>query len=99
MLCRPKNSDGYAISTQVATAGACRELCEADAERCGAFEYEYTNFDDRECELHEKWVVEEAATAAMGACLLTTDGGDALSDPPLQNQYRCCWIWKGLATS
>jgi len=94
-LCRPKNNDGYAISTQVVSASACREKCEADAGRCGAFEYEYVAGDDRECELHEQTVVSRSETAATGACLLTTEGGDAMLDPPVLNQYRCCWIWVG----
>lgn len=94
-LCRPKNNDGYAISTQVVSASACREKCEEDADRCGAFEYEYVAGDDRECELHEHTVVSRSETAATGACLLTTEGGDAMLDPPVLNQYRCCWIWVG----
>lgn len=95
MLCRPKNNDGYAISTQVVSASACRDKCEADAERCGAFEYEYVAGDDRECELHEKAVVSRTETAAMGACLLKTQGADVMLDPPVLGQYRCCWIWDG----
>lgn len=98
-LCRPKNNDGYAISTQVVSASACRDKCEADASRCGAFEYEYVAGDDRECELHEKGWVDRAATAAMGTCLLTTVGGDAMLDPPVLGQYRCCWVVNGAAAA
>jgi len=98
-LCRPKNNDGYAISTQVVSASACREKCEADAGRCGAFEYEYVAGDDRECELHEQAVVSRLETAATGACLLTTDGGDVMLDPPVVGQYRCCWIWVGASSA
>jgi len=93
MLCRPKNADGYARSTQVVSAAACREKCEADAERCGAFEYEYVSGDDRECELHEKTIISRSESEAMGTCLLSTSGdGDPLLDLPILGQYRCCWM-------
>jgi len=49
MLCRPRASDGYSVSTQVVNAAACRAKCNADSRRCGAFEYEYVTGDDREC--------------------------------------------------
>ena len=95
-LCRPKNSDGYSISTQVVTAAACRAKCEADAGKCGAFEYEFVAGDDRECELHEKTVVSVTESRAMGACLLSTSGGgDPMDDPPILGMYRCCWVVTG----
>jgi len=98
MLCRTKNADGYSISTKVASAAACRAKCEADKEKCGAFEYEYVAGDDRECELHEKTKVDPRATQAMGPCLLRTDGGgDTMLDAPVLGEYRCCWILKELA--
>jgi len=98
MLCRPKNADGYSISTKVASAAACRAKCEADKEKCGAFEYEYVAGDDRECELHEKTKVNPRETQAMGSCLLHTEGGgDAMLDAPVLGEYRCCWILKELA--
>eukprot|EP00931_Biecheleriopsis_adriatica_P091957 TRINITY_DN657_c0_g1_i2.p1 TRINITY_DN657_c0_g1~~TRINITY_DN657_c0_g1_i2.p1 ORF type:complete len:334 (+),score=54.93 TRINITY_DN657_c0_g1_i2:114-1115(+) len=100
MLCRPKNNDGYARSTQVISAAACRAKCEADAERCGAFEYEYVSGDDRECELHEKIMVNRDATQATGSCLLETAGsGDVFLDAPVFGKYRCCWILQGSSSS
>jgi len=95
MLCRPKNADGYSISLEVASAAACREKCEADKDKCGAFEYEYVPGDDRECELHEKTKVDWRATQAMGPCLLQTEGaGNVLLDAPVLGKYRCCWMLK-----
>lgn len=100
MLCRPKNGDGYAISTKVKTASECRAKCDADRSRCGAFEYEYVSGDDRECELHEQVLVSRSETEATGPCLVATSGaGDVLLDEPIFGKYRCCWIWKGLGSS
>lgn len=101
MLCRPKNGDGYAISTKVKTASECRAKCDADRSRCGAFEYEYVSGDDRECELHEQVLVSRSETEATGPCLVATSGaGDVLLDEPIFGKYRCCWIWKdGSSTS
>ena len=94
-LCRPKNADGYSIATQVPNAAACRSRCEADADRCGAFEYEFVDNDDRECELHQTGSVSRAATAAMGSCLLGVSGNDTWEDSPKLNGYRCCWVLAG----
>merc|ERR1711972_899357 len=83
MLCRPKNNDGYSISTGVASPAACQDKCDQDASTCGAWEYEYHSGDDRECELHEASVISVASTQATGACQL----GDATT----YFGYRCCY--------
>mmetsp|Transcript_49860 Transcript_49860/g.97558 ORF Transcript_49860/g.97558 Transcript_49860/m.97558 type:complete len:324 (+) Transcript_49860:58-1029(+) len=82
-VCRPKNGDGYRIWSGIDTPKSCEEKCEADASKCGAWEFENHNGDNRECELHEKSVISVEETKAMGKCQITED--DVLG-------YKCCWI-------
>ena len=88
-VCRPKNSDGYDIASGIDTPETCRQKCDNDSSKCGAWEYEdYKGGDDKECELHERNVVSYTDTKDMGECVLplseSEDGGS--------DDYRCCWI-------
>mmetsp|Transcript_39377 Transcript_39377/g.47344 ORF Transcript_39377/g.47344 Transcript_39377/m.47344 type:complete len:321 (+) Transcript_39377:177-1139(+) len=87
MLCRPKNSDGYASWTKVDTPQSCQEKCNADGAKCGAWEFEHHTGDDRECELHEKLVISMNETSLTGKCQFPENDNDLLG-------YRCCWILK-----
>lgn len=85
-VCRPKNSDGYKIySGEGDTPESCQTKCEADADRCGAYEFENHEFDNRECELHEKAVISVETTREMGDC-----------EVDVETNYRCCWIWQDI---
>jgi hypothetical protein len=79
-VCRPKNGDGYSLTTGVDTPESCRNKCEED-DRCGAWEFENYSMDDRECELHETDVISFEDTRATGDCQTTSE-----------EDYRCCWI-------
>ena len=89
-VCRPKNNDGYKIWSGVDTPESCQAKCEAEADVCGAWEYENHSFDNKECELHEASVVSVEQTRAQGECELTEGG--ALG-------YRCCWVATETASS
>lgn len=90
-VCRPKNGDGYSITSGVDTPESCRKKCDDDATKCGAWEFEEHDFDNKECELHEIDVVSYQETMAMGDCEIanTTGNGD----------YRCCWIAKDIVAA
>jgi len=90
-VCRPKNGDGYSITSGVDTPESCRKKCDDDATKCGAWEFEEHDFDNKECELHEIDVVSYEETMAMGDCEIanTTGNGD----------YRCCWIAKDIVAA
>jgi len=82
-VCRPKNGDGYSIASGVDTPESCQKKCDDDSSRCGAWEFEDHELDNRECELHEIEVVSYEETLAMGDCQLSEITGE---------EYRCCWI-------
>ncbi len=85
-VCRPKNGDGYARASGVDTPESCRKKCDDEATKCGAWEFEDHDLDNKECELHEIDVVSYEETLAMGDCEITNTTGD--------DDYRCCWIAK-----
>lgn len=84
-VCRPKNGDGYLITSGIDTPESCRQKCDEDSERCGAWEFEDYAADNKECELHEFDVISYEETLAMGKCL--TNSTDSIEDA-----YRCCWV-------
>ena len=84
-VCRPKNNDGYSRESGVDTPQSCKQKCDDDSARCGAWEFEDHDMDNKECELHERNVISYQDTKEMGECQVPDDGiGD----------YRCCWIAK-----
>ena len=85
-VCRPKNNDGYSRVSGVDTPQSCRQKCDDDSARCGAWEFEDHDMDNKECELHERDVISYQDTKDMGECQILPD--DASGD------YRCCWIAK-----
>jgi plastocyanin len=85
-VCRPKNGDGYVIASDIDTPESCRKKCDDYASRCGAWEFEDYDADNKECELHEIDVVSYEETLAMGDCLTATTTTTSDED------YRCCWI-------
>lgn len=85
-VCRPKNGDGYSITSGVDTPESCRKKCDDAADRCGAWEFEDHDLDNKECELHEIEVVSYKETIAMGDCEIPNATGNV--------DYRCCWIAK-----
>lgn len=104
-VCRPKNSDGYAIESGIDTPESCQQKCDQDAPKCGAWEFENHDVDHRECELHEATIISYHETLTMGACDLppssslsslsaTNSSLDDIDDEIafLQHDYRCCWI-------
>ena len=80
-VCRPKNNDGYALFTGVDTPESCRDRCNSEANKCGAYEFENYDLDNRECELHERSIISYQDTVELGGCQLSMEGA-----------YRCCWI-------
>lgn len=84
-VCRPKNGDGYSITSGVDTPESCQEKCDDEASKCGAWEFEDHDLDNKECELHEVDIVSYEETLAMGDCERTRTTGD-------KDYYRCCWI-------
>ena len=84
-VCRPKNGEGYSVTSGVDTPASCRQKCDEDSERCGAWEFEDYAADNKECELHEFDVISYEETLAMGECLMGQPGND-------DGDYRCCWI-------
>ena len=85
-VCRPKNGDGYSITSGVDTPESCQKKCDDEASKCGAWEFEDHDLDNKECELHEINVVSYEETLAMGDCEITELTGS--------EDYRCCWIAK-----
>lgn len=86
-VCRPKNNDGYSRVSGVDTPQSCRQKCDDDSDKCGAWEFEDHDMDNKECELHERDVISYQDTKDMGECQILPD--DASGD-----YYRCCWIAK-----
>ncbi len=85
-VCRPKNGDGYSITSGVDTPESCQKKCDDEASKCGAWEFEDHDLDNKECELHESNVVSYDESLVMGACEITRPTGS--------EDYRCCWIAK-----
>ena len=77
------NNDGYALFTGVDTPESCRDRCNSEANKCGAYEFENYDLDNRECELHERSIISYQNTVEQGGCQLSMEGA-----------YRCCWILK-----
>ena len=50
-VCRPKNNDGYLITSGIDTPESCQKKCDDDKIKCGAWEFEnYNGGDNQECE-------------------------------------------------
>ena len=62
-VCRPKNGDGYSIESGIDTPQSCQQKCDDDSAKCGAWEYEDHDADNKECELHYRccWIAEDIA--------------------------------------
>jgi len=84
-VCRPKNYDGYSRVSGVDTPQSCKQKCDDDSDKCGAWEFEDHDMDNKECELHERNIISYQDTKDMGNCQLPDDG---------IGNYRCCWIAK-----
>jgi hypothetical protein len=66
-VCRPKNNDGYLITSGIDTPESCQKKCDDDKIKCGAWEFEnYNGGDNQECELHESNIISYDETIAMG---------------------------------
>ena len=66
-VCRPKNKDGYLITSGIDTPESCQKKCDDDKIKCGAWEFEnYNGGDNQECELHEYNIISYNETIAMG---------------------------------
>ena len=65
-VCRPKNNDGYSRESGVDTPQSCQQKCNDDSARCGAWEFEDHDMDNKECELHERDVISYQDTKEMG---------------------------------
>lgn len=87
-VCRPKNNDGYSRVSAVDTPQSCQQKCNDDSARCGAWEFEDHDMDNKECELHERDVISYQDTKDMGECQVPDDG--------IGGDYRCCWIAKDI---
>jgi len=85
-VCRPKNNDGYSRVSGVDTPQSCRQKCDDDSDKCGAWEFEDHDMDNKECELHERNIISYQDTKDMGECQVPDDG--------IVGDYRCCWIAK-----
>ena len=91
-VCRPKNGDGYSIASGIDTPESCKQKCDEDATKCGAWEFEnYDGGDNRECELHELDAVSYDETVAMEDCQIPISSID-----DHDGDYRCCWIVKDI---
>ena len=84
-VCRPKNYDGYELFTGVDTPESCRDRCNSEPDKCGAYEFENYSLDNRECELHERSIISYQDTLKQGECELG-----------IQGAYRCCWILENI---
>ena len=66
-VCRPKNNDGYLLTSGIDTPETCQKKCDDDKIKCGAWEFEnYIGGDNQECELYEYNIISYNETIAMG---------------------------------